>query len=121
MPLGASLHVAVVTARPPAPLAPGIVYGYDLGFRRQAGDPGDDGPAEADLGSLGLLGQLGYRPGHLPSFALPPARPGPDLRVFHGSCRKPHGESLDAMADERRDLVRKDSANANPSARTNFS
>ena len=60
--LGASLHVAVVTARPPAPLACGTVYGYDLGFRREAGDPGDDGPAEADLESLGLGGQLGYRP-----------------------------------------------------------
>ena len=67
VPLGAWLHVAVVTAGPAAPLAPGIVYGYDLGFRRQAGDPGDDGPAEADLGSLGLLGQLGYRPGTCPA------------------------------------------------------
>ncbi|HEV3012105.1 MAG TPA: hypothetical protein VG499_02425, partial [Actinomycetota bacterium] len=97
VPLGASLHVAVVTARPPVPLAPGTVYGYDLGFRRQAGDPGDDGPAEADLGSLRLLGQLGYRPGHLPSFVLPPERL-EQVRLVHGSCRKPHGQRRDALA-----------------------
>ncbi|HYN17266.1 MAG TPA: hypothetical protein VEY96_04160, partial [Actinomycetes bacterium] len=79
------------------PLVPGTVYGYDLGFRRQAGGPGDDGPAEAGLGSLGLLGQLGYRPGHLPSFVLPPERL-EQVRLMHGSCRKPHGQRRDALA-----------------------
>ncbi|HEX4907023.1 MAG TPA: hypothetical protein VFW32_00365, partial [Actinomycetes bacterium] len=74
VPLGRFLHVAVVTAKPPAALAPGAVYGYDLRFRREGDHAGDDGPATDDLGSLGLADQLGYRPGHLPSFVLPPER-----------------------------------------------
>jgi hypothetical protein len=72
--LGRFLHVAVVTARPGAPLAPGGIYGYDLGFRRPAGAGPDDGPDDADLGSLGLLDQVGYGPGGLPSVVLPPSR-----------------------------------------------
>jgi hypothetical protein len=32
----------------------------------------------------------------LPSFALVPSHLN-DLRLIHGSCRKPHGESLDAL------------------------
>jgi hypothetical protein len=97
VPLGRFLHVAVVTARPPAALAPGAVYGYDLRFRREGDHAGDDGPATGDLGSLGLADQLGYRPGHLPSFVLPPERL-EQVRFVHGSCRKPHGERRDALA-----------------------
>jgi hypothetical protein len=98
VPLGRRLHVAVVTARPPAPLVPGTVYGYDLRFLREAGPAdGDDGPAEAGLGSLGLLERLGYRPGELPSFVLPPERLA-QVRIVHGSCRKPHGQRRDALA-----------------------
>jgi hypothetical protein len=98
VPLGRFLHVAVVTARPPAALAPGRVYGYDLGFRRAGtAGPGDDGPAVADLGSLGLLDQVGYRPGRLPSLVVP-AELLEQVRILHGSCRKPHGERRDALA-----------------------
>jgi hypothetical protein len=95
--LGRFLHVAVVTARPGAPLAPGGIYGYDLGFRRPAGAGPDDGPDDADLGSLGLLDQVGYGPGGLPSVVLPPSRL-EQVRIIHGSCRKPHGERRDALA-----------------------
>jgi hypothetical protein len=97
VPLGRSLHVSVVTARPPAPLVPGTVYGYDLRFRREVGDPEDDGPADTGLGPLGLLDQLAYRPGELPSFVLPPERL-EQVRIVHGSCRKPHGQRRDALA-----------------------
>ena len=64
---------------------------------RTATTPGDDGPATDDLGSLGLADQLGYRPGHLPSFVLPPERL-EQVRFVHGSCRKPHGQRRDALA-----------------------
>jgi PhoD-like phosphatase len=94
-PLGRFLHVAVVTAWPPEPLPPGRVYGYDLAFVRAPGQPGDDGDAEADLGLLGLLDQLGY--GRLPSLVVPPERL-EQVRIVHGSCRKPHGERRDALA-----------------------
>ncbi len=78
-------------------LAPGAVYGYDLRFHREGDDAGDDGQATDDLGSLGLADQLGYRPGHLPSFVLPPERL-EQVRFVHGSCRKPHGQRRDALA-----------------------
>jgi hypothetical protein len=97
VPLGRSLHVAVVTARPTVPLEPGTVYGYDLRFSREAADPADDGPADADLGSLGLADRLAYRPGELPSVVLPPERL-EQVRIVHGSCRKPHGQRRDALA-----------------------
>jgi hypothetical protein len=84
--LGRFLHAAVVTARPEAPLRRGQVYGYDVHF----------GPV-ADLRSLGLLEQLGYEPYRLPSFVVPPERL-EDVRIVHGSCRKPHGERRDALA-----------------------
>jgi hypothetical protein len=96
VPLGRRLHVAVVTARPPTPLDPGTVYGYDLGFTADPGAP-DHGPADADLASLGLRDRLAYRPGHLPSLVLPPRRL-EQVRLVHGSCRKPHGERRDALA-----------------------
>jgi hypothetical protein len=95
-PLGRFLHAAVVTARPPAALVPGKVYGYDLGFVREPGQA-DDGDGEADLGSLGLLDRLGYQPGRLPSLVVPPERL-EQVRIVHGSCRKPHGERRDALA-----------------------
>ena len=73
IPLGRWLHVAVVTARPPAALLPGTVYGYDLQLLREAGPAaGDDGPAQADLGSLGLLERLAYRPGGCPASSSRP-------------------------------------------------
>jgi hypothetical protein len=84
--LGRFLHAAVVSARPEVPLRRGQVYGYDLDF----------GPV-ADLRSLGLLERLGYESHRLPSFVVPPERL-EDVRIAHGSCRKPHGERRDALA-----------------------
>ena len=97
VPLGRSLHVAVVTARPRVPLEPDTVYGYDLRFWRETAAPADDGPADADLRTLGLRDRLAYRPGHLPSVVLPPGRL-EQVRIVHGSCRKPHGQRRDALA-----------------------
>lgn len=118
--VGANLHlaVAVVELKAPAlPLNPGRNYAYNVHFHAYVGasaagavlDPGTLGPS-ADLNSLGLLKNdpvldrphlaLGYQPGELPSFALPPASL-TDLRVLHGSCRRPgfrYANETDAKA-----------------------
>src|SRR5437879_3934754 len=38
---------------------------------------------------------FGYEPDRMPTFALPPDAI-ENLRLFHASCRLPHGEKLDA-------------------------
>ncbi len=106
--LGDKLHVGVVVAElgeAEQPLSPGLNYSYNVGlapFDAGAGeaaklDPATLTPAK-DLKSEGLLRDepiggrpnkaLGYVEGELPGFALPP--PGlADLRLLHGSCRRP--------------------------------
>ena len=107
--IGDKLHVAVVVAEvPPAPaqaLTPGVNYSYNVGLA-----PFDQGAAQAakldptkltptaDLRSEQLLRNqpiagrphlaLGYDEGELPGFALPPPAL-TDLRILHGSCRRP--------------------------------
>ena len=106
--IGNMLHLAVVVVElkaPALPLNPGRNYAYNLHFHDYVAaseppdplDPAALGPS-TDLNSLGLLKDdpvqgrkhlaLGYLPGELPSFALPPASL-TDLRVLHGSCRRP--------------------------------
>ncbi|HEX8032829.1 MAG TPA: hypothetical protein VF510_03235 [Ktedonobacterales bacterium] len=134
--LGDHLHIAVITAMLPpgaAPLAPQHLYYYDLFFVPQSdissGMSAPDPVAARDqvavpesaphLHSPGVLSspssgataddlhRLVY-PGHpLPGFVLPPDDIG-SLRIFHGSCRKPHGEGHDALS--ALDLVLAESA-----------
>ncbi|MGZ3714322.1 MAG: hypothetical protein ACXVA4_02785 [Ktedonobacterales bacterium] len=124
--LGDHLHIAVITAMLPpgaAPLAQQHLYYYDLFFAPQpetssgasVPDPfaarnQPEVPESAPhLHSPGVLSssssgatvddlhQLVY-PGHpLPGFMLPPDDIG-SLRIFHGSCRKPHGDGHDALS-----------------------
>ncbi len=123
--LGDKLHIGVVFAELPAsdqPLLPGLNYSYNLAFANlssldnggQSVDPSGVAPS-ADLKSLGLLSDqpllgkpnlpLGYDLGELPGFSLPPANLS-DLRLLHGSCRRPAfrpktgdpKNSFDAMA-----------------------
>jgi hypothetical protein len=102
---GARLYFAVATVEfkdGDAGLLPGQTYSYNLTF---------DGAQ--DLQSLGLLedrvekeengvltakghAALGYSPGILPSFVLPPTELA-DLCLIHGSCRRPHVNTPDAM------------------------
>ena len=104
--LGDQLHLAVVTLKPPAgqELRPGLVYSYDLTIIKS----GAGGQPET-LKSLGLLADqtdegsgallhlaLGYEPDLLPSFSLPPAEL-KDLRIVHGSCRRPNNPLSDAL------------------------
>ncbi|MGW1786416.1 DUF7800 domain-containing protein [Streptomyces sp. NPDC002143] len=94
--LGPKLHLALVTLDLTAtPLVPGVNYAYNVAF---------DGVE--DLSTLTLLEDsliepthlaLGYVPGRLPGFALPPLEI-ENLHLAHGSCRKPHGFGADGLA-----------------------
>jgi hypothetical protein len=95
--VGRFLHIVAVTA--PATLTPGVIYTYDMSFATF----GPDGTA---LGQTKLLdavtptsvpNPISYPPYPLPSFALPPTNLS-DLRIIHGSCRKPHGNGPDALS-----------------------
>jgi hypothetical protein len=100
---GRNLYIALVTvADTNAFLAPGQIYYYKLEFieggtTEQLSDPG---VLHATLGGAQALSRIIYpklgRPA-LPCFSLPPSDLR-ELRIVHGSCRKPHGPSLDAMS-----------------------
>lgn len=106
--VGERLHVAVITAAPSGALVAGQTFSYNVAF----GEPEGAFTATADLKSLGLLRDqpqsgtgetarlphkaLGYEANRLPTFVLPPADL-VDLRIAHGSCRRPHAEVADMM------------------------
>jgi hypothetical protein len=97
--LGERLHVLCLTRTLPDTahsLEPPKIYGYDLKFRRGPGTP-ELSLAEIDGDLLAGDHPLGYAPGRLPSFCLPPAEL-KNLNLVHGSCRKPHGEGRDMLA-----------------------
>ena len=99
--IGDKLHIAVVTIDIPAPttpLFPGTLYSYNVAF------------GSADLKSLKLLVDrfpdaaspiphlaLGYMPGLLPTFVLPPPTI-EKVTIAHASCRKAHGPGKDSLA-----------------------
>ncbi|MFG3700466.1 peptidoglycan-binding protein [Micromonospora sp. NPDC047620] len=101
--LGERLHVVAVTANG-ITLQPGVLYGYDLGFSggSTAGSLFDAGVVAADAGAArAALTYVGHPQAPaaapaFPTFATPPGDPN-RLRIFHGSCRKPHGEGYDAF------------------------
>jgi hypothetical protein len=94
VPLGDKLHVVAVTAlstQAASQLAPETTYYYDLDL--------GGGLTLASAGVLALAATtdpLAYPGADLPSFALPPAAL-ERVRLVHASCRKPHGESVDAL------------------------
>ena len=91
--IGINLHVVAVTAKASSKiLINGENYLYDLDFGN-----GELLNSPGILTELGSLEDITYSRYKLPSFALPPKN-FQDLRIIHGSCRKPHGESLDALA-----------------------
>lgn len=108
--LGDNLFVVVVTAKPTTTtkeLKPGNLYQYQLEF--QSTKTLTLGDATVFSSGGGVLG-FAYAGFQLPTFTLPPA----DIkavRVFHGSCRKAHGEGYDALAILD-DLLAKDAASA---------
>jgi hypothetical protein len=110
--VGANLHVGIVYTEflPEQPLLPATNYSYNLafgpfieldgGFTRSQGArfSGETVHPTADLRSEKLLRNapidgrphlaLGYTEGELPGFSLPPLNL-TDLRILHGSCRRP--------------------------------
>lgn len=91
--LGARLHITAVTAsRAQIPLQPGQIYAYDLQFSSQSTQQTFNLQSETVLDS----GSLSYFAHQLPTFALPPAHL-IDLKIVHGSCRKPHGGGPDIL------------------------
>jgi hypothetical protein len=93
--LGRSLHMVAVTVDC-AGLAPGVIYSYDMQFL----PVGTNAPvslvdATHDNLAAPLLSYFDHR---RPTFCLPPADL-TQLRIVHGSCRKPHGPGkLDALS-----------------------
>jgi hypothetical protein len=98
--LGVNLHVVAVTARNDGrkPFSPGHIYFYDLSFTvYDEQHPGGLPTTFLDaVDAGGLQNPYAYPPLKLPSFALPPAVP-EQLRLYYGSCRKPHGPYADAL------------------------
>jgi hypothetical protein len=106
--VGERLHVAVVTASPTSAFTAGQTFAYNVAF----GPPDGGFSATEDLKSLGLLKDqpqsgdgetarlphkaLGYEANQLPTFVVPPPEL-VDLRIAHGSCRRPHADTADMM------------------------
>jgi hypothetical protein len=110
---GDNLHIAIVQAKTSAPLLPGQLYSYNLGFGA-VGAP--EFAPQDDLKSLELLRDgpvrgvphlaLGYAENFLPSFATCPTEI-TDLRIAHGSCRRINQTMEDGLSWVD-DLIRKD-------------
>jgi hypothetical protein len=104
--LGTNLYVICLTAKieygSDLDLSEGITYYYDLIFKN--GDTFDrlkestnNKYLTEDVGSILLDSKL------LPSFLLPrnelPSDDSNHLKIFHASCRKPHGNSKDGLSN----------------------
>jgi hypothetical protein len=94
--LGAHLHVVAVTARSldGKILESDRLYAYDLQFAI-AGEDGYSLTAALESGRRSPK-PISYFTHQKPTFVLPPAKLA-DLKIIHGSCRKPHGAGFDAL------------------------
>lgn len=97
--LGKQLHVAAVTARGPrrdsmvdASLESSCIYAYDLTFsgdRVYTLNEALSRPSQSP-------DSISYFTHQKPTFTLPPATLS-NLKIVHGSCRKPHGKGFDTL------------------------
>jgi hypothetical protein len=106
--IGAELHLALVTVdlsqgNNAVSLQSDRLYSYDIVLQ----EPGSSSSSGQGLLALGLLQErktgetithlpLGYEPGLLPGFVLPPTDI-QHLKILQGSCRLPHSAVEDAM------------------------
>jgi hypothetical protein len=93
--IGKNLHIIAVTARMLGgnKLAAGPVYLYQLLFEHD----GQTEVLEHAVGGNGSASLLAYPPFKWPSFSLPPPKLS-DLRIIHGSCRKPNATGPDTLS-----------------------
>ena len=116
MRVGENLHIAVAQAGSEDALQPGRIYAYNVAFGEHDAEtftPAEDlksllllrdhRPVEPPAGSGVQPGKfvppyvaLGYERGLLPTFVMPPAEL-TELRIAHGSCRRPHARVPDLM------------------------
>ena len=110
--VGERLHVAVVTAEPPSgggALTAGQTYAYNVAFGPPTGTFSGHRRPQVARGCCGDRAgstdpanpaprhvALGYEPGLLPTFVMPPADLA-GLRFAHGSCRRPHADCADML------------------------
>lgn len=92
--IGKSLHVVAVTARSVNGEGLGCdrIYAYDLQFTADKAyslTTALQGDAQPSI-------SLSYFDHQKPTFVLPPKQLS-DLKIVHGSCRKPHGVGFDAL------------------------
>ena len=95
--LGKSLHIVAVTARftERQCLSSDRIYAYDLQFTNQTSQT-QQTLQQALLSKRFPSVNISYFAHQKPTFVLPPLRL-EDLRIVHGSCRKPHGHGFDAL------------------------
>jgi hypothetical protein len=95
--IGAHLHIVAVTATAAQgeELTPDRVYAYDLTFSDE------QTPTQSLQQAMSAPDipnwNISYFAHGYPTFVLPPSQIA-DLRIGHGSCRKPHGDGCDALA-----------------------
>lgn len=95
---GKNLHVAVITAKPVTgvKLNPDKIYSYNIFFDETNSNlmtPGIFSVLTVDK----IKEQLAYGKNKLPTFCLPQDKNISNLKLVHGSCRKPHGGTKDAL------------------------
>jgi hypothetical protein len=100
VPLGPHLHVVLARAEAVAPVPWGTACLYTLDFERADGTrSGLHAPGVLAQGTLfSTLDRLTYPGRMLPGFCLPPLDAA-EIRLTHGSCRKPHGQGHDALRE----------------------
>jgi hypothetical protein len=109
--IGKQLHMVAVTAtvQEATLLQPGCIYFYDLEISTATG-------VTLLSTTSSFVEQLTYAGFSLPSFSLPPTTV-EHLHVLHASCRKPHGQGLDALQET--DTILRETAH-NPNLRPHY-
>jgi hypothetical protein len=94
--IGKNLYFVLVTVPISTPLVENKIYGYDAHFSWINNPKANSTQPLLEASDL-VAKDLCYGSYTRPTFCLPPADIN-KLRIFHGSCRKPHGQNKDALS-----------------------